>query len=721
MILFAELSPRSSSAPRPAGRVTTGGRSARPTTTTTRRSTSPRATTAARSFCRSHRCSYERSSPRSGLTPTRRNGTWTPHGDAVARYRYVDEQGPLLFEVCRTADKQFPQRRPDPTAKSGWRWNLDGVRRVLYRLPQVLAAVERGEIRSTSSRARRTSTGSSASGVTATCNPVGAGKWRPEYATALAGATVVVIADRDEPGLAHARQVESSLKTVGGHGDRDAGRRGQVRRRRLRPPRGRVRARGVGHGAGAQPVPRAGRGGPRAREALDAPSEPRLLRTIRGDAIEMRSIEWLDKPLLQGSAFHLGAGPKGVGKGTWLARKIADITQGRLGPKRNVLIVSSEDSASIDLKPRLVAAGADHTRWHLVVEELVLPRDLYRIEDLAATVGDVGLIVLDPVGNHLGGVDTDKEGLVRFAIGGLNKLADELACMIIGVRHLGKSRINGALAAVLGSTAWVDVPRAVLAFARDDEDEMVFHVQVVAGNRSGRTAAHGLPDRAPRRRPQRARHLRRPDRRVAQERRRPPRRAAPRIEVGRRTRVDPRHSRDRRRAGVRRARCACRGRDRAHREDGPQPPRGAQERRPDQGVPGERRGLRRRRPLEGRPHGGAEAWHRGGARMSRPVPDVPESGTSARPRGGTHGVGPFSSRANFATTSRAQVPDFPSPPASQARGWTPPRRTPRRAWPRRVRVAVVSGTVSPRGHKTGRPPGGPTACQQAAAHTRVEP
>jgi AAA domain len=219
------------------------------------------------------------------------------------------------------------------------------------------------------------------------------------------------------------------------------------------------------------------------------PDEPRLLRTLRGDEIEMRSIEWLDKPLLQGSAFHLAAGPKGVGKGTWLARKIADTTKGRLGPKRNVLIVSSEDSASIDLKPRLVAARADHTRWHLVVEELVLPRDLYRIEDLAARLGDIGLIVLDPVGNHLGGVDTDKEGLVRFAISGLNKLADDLACIVVGVRHLAKMRIHGALAAVLGSTAWVDVPRAVLAFARDDEDDMLFHVQVVAGNRSGRTAA----------------------------------------------------------------------------------------------------------------------------------------------------------------------------------------------------------------------------------------
>ena len=139
------------------------------------------------------------------------------------------------------------------------------------------------------------------------------------------------------------------------------------------------------------------------------------------------------------------------------------MTQGRYGGPRNVLIVSTEDSASIDLKPRLEAAGADHERWHLIVDkEFLLPRDLYRLEDLAAAFGDVGMIVIDPIGNNIGGVDTDKEGAVRNAIAGLNRLADEVACMVLGVRHLTKSRLNGALSAVLGSTAWVDLPRAVL-------------------------------------------------------------------------------------------------------------------------------------------------------------------------------------------------------------------------------------------------------------------
>jgi hypothetical protein len=222
-----------------------------------------------------------------------------------------------------------------------------------------------------------------------------------------------------------------------------------------------------------------------------APAGSSRLSAVCLDRVEMRPIEWLAKPFLQRSAFELLAGPKGVGKGTWLARVTADMTQGVFGRPQNVLLVSSEDSAAIDIRPRLRAAGGDDSRVFLVRSEFALPHDLEAMRALALEIGDVGLVVIDPVGNHLGGADTDKEGAIRYALAGLNQLADDLDCTILGVRHLGKARMNGALAAVLGSVAWVDLPRAVLAFASDDEDDMVFHVQVIAGNRSGRSAAQG--------------------------------------------------------------------------------------------------------------------------------------------------------------------------------------------------------------------------------------
>ena len=61
-------------------------------------------------------------------------------------YDYVNEDGELLYQVCRTADKQFPVRVPDSSRKSGYRWSLAGVRRVLYRLPKVREGLADGEI-----------------------------------------------------------------------------------------------------------------------------------------------------------------------------------------------------------------------------------------------------------------------------------------------------------------------------------------------------------------------------------------------------------------------------------------------------------------------------------------------------------------------------------------------------------------------------------------------
>ena len=83
---------------------------------------------------------------------------------------------------------------------------------------------------------------------------------------------------------------------------------------------------------------------------------------VRLSKIEMRSIVFLDKPLWQQSAFHLVVGRKGVGKGTMQTDVAARVTRGELGHKRNVIWIASEDSAAIDIKPRLVAAGGDPER-----------------------------------------------------------------------------------------------------------------------------------------------------------------------------------------------------------------------------------------------------------------------------------------------------------------------------------------------------------------------
>lgn len=123
---------------------------------------------------------------------------------AVAEYPYTDEHGALLFQVVRLVPKSFRQRRPD--GHGGWHWNLNGVRRVLFRLPEVRA--EKSLLICEGERDCETA---HKWGLVATTNPGGAGKWRDEYSESLRGKRVAIISDADEPGRKHAQQVAESL------------------------------------------------------------------------------------------------------------------------------------------------------------------------------------------------------------------------------------------------------------------------------------------------------------------------------------------------------------------------------------------------------------------------------------------------------------------------------------------------------------------------------
>jgi hypothetical protein len=141
------------------------------------------------------------------------NDVWTPNGPALARYPYHDENGKLLFEVLRSRGKKFSQRIPDAKAKSGWSYRLGDTRRVLFHLPKLIADTATG-MDVWLVEGEKDVLAIEAQGCTATCNPGGAGKWREEYSEFLRETVVHIVADRDEPGQKHARQVYASLLGV---------------------------------------------------------------------------------------------------------------------------------------------------------------------------------------------------------------------------------------------------------------------------------------------------------------------------------------------------------------------------------------------------------------------------------------------------------------------------------------------------------------------------
>jgi 5S rRNA maturation endonuclease (ribonuclease M5) len=122
----------------------------------------------------------------------------------VATYDYTDESGILLYQVVRYDPKTFRQRQPD--AHGGWRWDMDGVTRVLYRLPEILLGqsvlITEGEKDVETLRKM---------GFIATTNVGGAGKWLEAYSDVLAAKGVIILPDNDKPGKDHAEKVVESL------------------------------------------------------------------------------------------------------------------------------------------------------------------------------------------------------------------------------------------------------------------------------------------------------------------------------------------------------------------------------------------------------------------------------------------------------------------------------------------------------------------------------
>jgi putative DNA primase/helicase len=131
-------------------------------------------------------------------------------GKIAAVYDYRSESGELLYQACRFDPKGFSQRKPK--TGGGWDWKTKDCRKVLFRLPELLAAptsetvyVAEGE---------KDVLNLVQQGFVATCNVGGAGKWLKDYDEHLRGRRVVVLVDKDKAGRDHARQVAAALEGI---------------------------------------------------------------------------------------------------------------------------------------------------------------------------------------------------------------------------------------------------------------------------------------------------------------------------------------------------------------------------------------------------------------------------------------------------------------------------------------------------------------------------
>jgi hypothetical protein len=185
-------------------------------------------------------------------------------------------------------------------------------------------------------------------------------------------------------------------------------------------------------------------------------------------------------------AVTIFAGRGGEGKTTLALDYVARVTTGQLngdylGKPRNVLIISSEDDLSTQLKPKLIAAGCITERVsHVQIESAwadgttskdspSLLKHLPAIRE-AIEYAHPLLIVFDPLMSSMEG-DANRPSDVRRSLQPLMGLLHEYNLACIAIAHVNKGAGTVAGDRLSGAHSLRDVCRSLLLFAHNKETD----------------------------------------------------------------------------------------------------------------------------------------------------------------------------------------------------------------------------------------------------------
>lgn len=394
----------------------------------------------------------------------------------VKTYPYTDENGATVHETVRRGPvKKFEQRQP--VGNGDYQWNLQGgIEIVPYRLPELLAApldewvlFPEGE---------QDADNCAEMGLTATCNPGGAGggRWLPGFGKYLAGRKVAVLADKDAGGTGrtHAQKVAASARASGA-----------VFVKVIELP-----------GEGKDVSDWRAAGG--SREELlriieEAPEwTPPPVTKIPDEGlvsladIEPKRLQWLWRGWLPVGKLVVLDGDPGLGKSQILLDIAARLSRGDVMPDESepgisgpvsTLLLSAEDDLADTIVPRLMAAGADLGRIHartLVNDsgEMRYPTiaDIDRLRSDLLITG-ARLVVIDPLMAYLPETtNAHRDQQMRRLLAPLADLAGEFGAVVAALRHLNKSAATSAMYRGGGSIGIIGAARLGILVGKDPND-----------------------------------------------------------------------------------------------------------------------------------------------------------------------------------------------------------------------------------------------------------
>jgi hypothetical protein len=314
-------------------------------------------------------------------------------------------------------------------------------------------------------------------GLITTTNPGGAGKWTPELNKWFSGfARANIYEDNDKAGHKHAAQVAAALYGI-------------------IPDIRVIQFREMLDHSDVTDWLNTGNGLKQLLERTEQAPKSVAFASVCAADEEIEDYDWVWPGRFALKKIGLITGLPDEGKGVLLSDIIARVTRGAswpcdegIAPIGNVILFTAEDDSKDTIVPRLIAAGANLKRVTIIkmIREAGKERMFSLVTDLpvlrqkAIEIGDVKMIVIDPIAAYLGigKVDSFRATDVRAVLGPLKEFAEELRLFILGVMHFNKKMdVTNLLLRVSDSLAYTAAARHVYGIVNDKDNHRKLFVK----------------------------------------------------------------------------------------------------------------------------------------------------------------------------------------------------------------------------------------------------